>query len=359
MIKRIVLLASCLAVTLGVTALSGGISQATVSASSRRLRSRRPRPSLATYLVNGKNKSSTSEPSRLMSIETTNLRGRQEIVVSWSGHIRPAASSRTRTPIEAQQEEYPFVLLECRGIDSSTVRLADQISPETCWTQNWSEHYQDSFQTEFPPYRLDQYASAGGSGAGRRCAVAAAGRVQVPASADAALGALRRRRRPGLPRRPGGLCGPAARVAECRRVGASEQRDVRRHRSRRPGQCRLRRVDLGRERIARVLADRRLRACRRADHGDQLRSFGHVLAAGDRPTGTEGQLAASQCEAKGAFAPGQLVNPQGRRRPDCQRKPVVEPFELAQPHHCAADVRGAGERLQRRQLEEHGSRLRL
>ncbi len=37
---------------------------------------------------------------------------------------------------------------------------ADQLSPETCWTQTWSEHYQDSLGDEFPPYRLDRYATA-------------------------------------------------------------------------------------------------------------------------------------------------------------------------------------------------------
>jgi hypothetical protein len=39
------------------------------------------------------------------------------------------------------------------------VSVADQLSPETCWTQNWSEHYQDTFQTMYPPYRLDQFAT--------------------------------------------------------------------------------------------------------------------------------------------------------------------------------------------------------
>ncbi len=54
-----------------------------------------------------------------------------------------------------------MVILECRGVSSSTtVSAVDRLSPETFWTQDWSERYQDSFDTEFPPYRLDQYASA-------------------------------------------------------------------------------------------------------------------------------------------------------------------------------------------------------
>ena len=60
----------------------------------------------------------------------------------------------------AQAEEYPFVLLECRGVDSTTVSASEQLSPETCWTQTWDEHYQDSLDDTYPPYRLDEYASA-------------------------------------------------------------------------------------------------------------------------------------------------------------------------------------------------------
>ena len=48
--------------------------------------------------------------------ETTNLRGRQEIDVSWSGAHPTGGIVADQNSIAAQNEEYPFVLLECRGI---------------------------------------------------------------------------------------------------------------------------------------------------------------------------------------------------------------------------------------------------
>ena len=83
------------------------------------------------------------------------------------------------------------------GGDSTTVPAAQQISPETCWTQTWSEHYQDSLGDEYPPYRLDEYDTAGRDGGRLRRAVAAA--LDVPVrrvGTGPALGALRGGRRP-------------------------------------------------------------------------------------------------------------------------------------------------------------------
>jgi len=90
--------------------------------------------------------------------QTDNLQGRQEIDVSWSGAHPTGGIVADQNSSGAQYEEYPFVLLECRGVDSSTAPPSQQLSPQTCWTQTWSEHYQDSFGDTYPPYRLDQYA---------------------------------------------------------------------------------------------------------------------------------------------------------------------------------------------------------
>ena len=92
--------------------------------------------------------------------QTTNLKGRQEIAVSWSGAHPTGGIVADQNSADAQSEEYPFVLLECRGLDSTSLPAADQLSPETCWTQTWSEHYQDSLGDAYPPYRLDEYATA-------------------------------------------------------------------------------------------------------------------------------------------------------------------------------------------------------
>ncbi len=93
--------------------------------------------------------------------DTTNLQGRQEIGVSWSGAHPTGGIVADQNSDDAQREEYPFVLLECRGVDSTAVAPAQQLSPQTCWTQTWDERYQESSTSGAqPPYRLDEYASA-------------------------------------------------------------------------------------------------------------------------------------------------------------------------------------------------------
>jgi hypothetical protein len=91
--------------------------------------------------------------------ETANLQGRQEIAVSWSGAHPTGGIVADENSDAAQHEEYPVVLLECRGVDSTHLSASEQLSPATCWTQTWDEHYQDSLGDLYPPYRLDQYAT--------------------------------------------------------------------------------------------------------------------------------------------------------------------------------------------------------
>ena len=111
-------------------------------------------------LVNGVEQVVDKRTVTLTVSPTTDLRGRQEIDVSWSGAHPTGGVIADQNSIDAQQEEYPFVLLECRGVDSTSAPLSERLSPETCWTQDWSEHYQDSYDSTFPPFRLDQFASS-------------------------------------------------------------------------------------------------------------------------------------------------------------------------------------------------------
>jgi len=95
--------------------------------------------------------------------DTTNLQGRQEIGVSWSGAHPTGGVVADPNSIAGENEEYPMVLLECRGTASG----ADQVTPETCWTQDWGSRYQDSFTDNadgsWPSYRLDHDASTPGA----------------------------------------------------------------------------------------------------------------------------------------------------------------------------------------------------
>jgi hypothetical protein len=90
---------------------------------------------------------------------TTNLRDRQEIRVSWTGAHPTAGILADQNSGDAKQEEYPMVLLECRGTDSTSVAASKQLSPQTCWTATSGERFEQSYNTAFPPWRIDRYAT--------------------------------------------------------------------------------------------------------------------------------------------------------------------------------------------------------
>jgi hypothetical protein len=111
------------------------------------------------HLIDGNDKVVDRRRVTLRVSATRNLYGRQGVDVSWSGAHPTGGIVSDVNSIDAQQEEYPFVLLECRGLDGSKVPAHQRLSPETCWTQGWSERYQDTYGTQFPPYRMDRYAT--------------------------------------------------------------------------------------------------------------------------------------------------------------------------------------------------------
>ena len=65
---------------------------------------------------------------------TLNLRGRERLDVSWSG-ARPSAA-RAADPYgeNGLNQEYPVVVMECRGLDDPSLAQAKQVNPDTCWT---------------------------------------------------------------------------------------------------------------------------------------------------------------------------------------------------------------------------------
>ncbi|WP_244931709.1 hypothetical protein [Nocardioides sp. W7] len=68
--------------------------------------------------------------------ETENLRGRQRVRVEWAG--APQSGGRTADPYgeKGMQQEYPVVIMQCRGVDDPAAPLAQQVRPETCWTSS-------------------------------------------------------------------------------------------------------------------------------------------------------------------------------------------------------------------------------
>jgi hypothetical protein len=85
--------------------------------------------------------------------QTTNLRGRQIVDVTWSGAHPTGGLAADVNSSAAALEEYPVVILECRGVDDATATSA--LNPQTCWTQSVSERTQIDSNDPFPPWRVD------------------------------------------------------------------------------------------------------------------------------------------------------------------------------------------------------------
>ncbi len=92
--------------------------------------------------------------------QTTNLRERQGIRVTWSGAHPTGGIAPDPNSGGATQEEYPVVLLECRGVDSASASAAARLTPQTCWTQAAEERYQFTNGSNYPAWRLDRNAVA-------------------------------------------------------------------------------------------------------------------------------------------------------------------------------------------------------
>ena len=89
---------------------------------------------------------------------TTELRGRERINISWSG-AHPTGG-RAASPFGEQglAQEYPVVILKCRGTDDPALPLEQQLRPETCWTSTRMQRSQ-SVEESSATWRHDRHAS--------------------------------------------------------------------------------------------------------------------------------------------------------------------------------------------------------
>jgi hypothetical protein len=111
------------------------------------------------HLVNGANDVVDTRSIKVSVDQTTALRERQEINVTWTGAHPTGGLISDQNSQQANGQEYPVVLMECRGVDSPTAPPAQQLSPQTCWTHTPQERFQSNQQFNFPEYRVDRYAS--------------------------------------------------------------------------------------------------------------------------------------------------------------------------------------------------------
>ncbi|MEA2534118.1 MAG: hypothetical protein QOJ93_1929, partial [Actinomycetota bacterium] len=97
--------------------------------------------------------------------KTQNLHGLEVLDISWTGahptaNIVPDANNvATGGGSSALSQEYPVVLLQCRGVDSPDVPPAQRLDPTTCWRSSGFQYFFGD-SSAFPPWRLDMYGGA-------------------------------------------------------------------------------------------------------------------------------------------------------------------------------------------------------
>lgn len=89
---------------------------------------------------------------------TTNLRGRERVRISWSG-ARPSGG-RATSPFgeKGMNQEYPVVILQCRGRDDASLPAAKRLSPETCWTSTPQQRFRSVSERQ-AIWRRDPHAA--------------------------------------------------------------------------------------------------------------------------------------------------------------------------------------------------------
>ncbi len=95
-----------------------------------------------------------------VAVDTTrDLRGRERIEVSWSGAHPSGGRSTNPFGEKGLAQEYPVVLLQCRGLDDTKLAAAKRVSPRTCWTSTAQQRFRSSSE-RLAIWRRDPYASA-------------------------------------------------------------------------------------------------------------------------------------------------------------------------------------------------------
>ncbi|MDT4942988.1 MAG: hypothetical protein QOJ34_3077, partial [Pseudonocardiales bacterium] len=116
------------------------------------------------HLIDGSDVTADKRTITLNVDQTKRLHDRQVVEVTWSGAHPTGFRRPDPNAPDAATQEYPMVLLECRGVDSASAPTAQRLTPETCWTQTPNERFFSSSTLLFPPWRVDRYATAAARG---------------------------------------------------------------------------------------------------------------------------------------------------------------------------------------------------
>ena len=91
---------------------------------------------------------------------TQNLRSRERVRITWRGAQPSAGRAANPYGENGLQQEYPVVILECRGLDDPKLPKTQQLSPDTCWTGSVAERSQVTRAGSDAAWTHDLFATA-------------------------------------------------------------------------------------------------------------------------------------------------------------------------------------------------------
>jgi len=91
--------------------------------------------------------------------QTHDLRGRQRIHISWSGAQPSGARASNPYGENGLLQEYPVVIMQCRGVDDPSLPAAKRLAPQTCWSSSVAERSQVQSSPSNAVWEHDVYAA--------------------------------------------------------------------------------------------------------------------------------------------------------------------------------------------------------
>jgi hypothetical protein len=73
---------------------------------------------------------------------TLNLRGRERVAISWTGAHPSGGRASDPYGENGLKQEYPMVIMQCRGLDDPSLPKERQLDPTTCWTSTRQQRSQ-------------------------------------------------------------------------------------------------------------------------------------------------------------------------------------------------------------------------
>ncbi len=71
--------------------------------------------------------------------KTTNIQAHERIKISWKGAHPTGGRALNPFGVNGINQEYPVMIMECRGLDDASLPADQQLSPDTCWTSTFTQ----------------------------------------------------------------------------------------------------------------------------------------------------------------------------------------------------------------------------